>query len=137
MGSFVFTDHQQQQQPGLQVPPECSADKNGLNAMLFLGQIHTSPLLSRPMGPIGHAHPIHLPSEGGFRWIQCCATDGFDGTTPRVELPLDRRAAWFSSPSRSVRRSRSQSISAPASRSSGNGSSGYLSLSIWRTCAFR
>ncbi|XP_033252323.1 uncharacterized protein LOC117191613 [Drosophila miranda] len=88
-GFFVFTD-QQQQQPGLQVPPEGSADKNGLNAMPFLGQIHTSPLLSRPMGPIGHAHPppslrwgIQMDSMLCHRWLR------WDHR--RVELPLDRR----------------------------------------------
>ncbi|XP_026850025.1 uncharacterized protein LOC113566983 [Drosophila persimilis] len=68
MGSFDFTE-QQQQQPELQVPPEGSGDKNGLNAMPFLGQIHTSPLLSRPMGPIVRSHPPHHPSDRGFRWM--------------------------------------------------------------------
>ncbi|XP_033255171.1 uncharacterized protein LOC117194787 [Drosophila miranda] len=79
MGSFVFTDQQQQQQPGLQAPPEGSADKNGLNAMPFLGQIHTSPLLSRPMGPIGHAHPPTFPPMGdsdGFNAVPQMASMG-------------------------------------------------------------
>ncbi|XP_033255675.1 uncharacterized protein LOC117195132 [Drosophila miranda] len=79
MGSFVFTDQQQQQQPGLQVPPEGSADKNGLNAMPFLGQIHTSPLLSRPMGPIGHGHPPTFPPMGdsdGFNAVPQMASMG-------------------------------------------------------------
>ncbi|XP_026850167.1 uncharacterized protein LOC113567198 [Drosophila persimilis] len=82
MGSFDFTDQQQQQQqqqPELQAPPEGSGDKNGLNALPFLGQIHTSPLLSRPMDPIGRAYPPTIPPMGdsdGFNAVPQMASMG-------------------------------------------------------------
>ncbi|XP_033255042.1 uncharacterized protein LOC117194626 [Drosophila miranda] len=47
--------------------------------MPFLGQIHTSPLLSRPMGPIGHAHPPPFPPMGdsdGFNAVPQMASMG-------------------------------------------------------------
>ncbi|XP_033252679.1 uncharacterized protein LOC117192087 [Drosophila miranda] len=47
--------------------------------MPFLGQIHTSPLLSRPMGPIGHAHRPTFPPMGdsdGFNAVPQMASMG-------------------------------------------------------------
>ncbi|XP_033252392.1 uncharacterized protein LOC117191713 [Drosophila miranda] len=47
--------------------------------MPFLGQIHTSPLLSRPMGPIGYAHPPTFPPMGdsdGFNAVPQMASMG-------------------------------------------------------------
>ncbi|XP_026850014.1 uncharacterized protein LOC113566973 [Drosophila persimilis] len=47
--------------------------------MPFLGQIHTSLLLSRPMGPIGRAHPPPFPPMGdsdGFNAVPQMASMG-------------------------------------------------------------
>ncbi|XP_026850145.1 uncharacterized protein LOC113567174 [Drosophila persimilis] len=47
--------------------------------MPFLGQIHTSPLLSRPMGPIGRSHRPTFPPMGdsdGFNAVPQMASMG-------------------------------------------------------------
>ncbi|SPP85266.1 uncharacterized protein LOC117587106 [Drosophila guanche] len=85
--SFNANDHPQQQQQG---EGPGTTDKDGLNSMPFLNNIHTIPLLSRTMGRNVSLSPIQRGDLDGFNAVPQMARLGSQqpmGSSHRTEAP--------------------------------------------------